>query len=96
MKSSLSSVQWDELVVDLMLCLLEWTLDHVHLEEGFMGGFGKAVLEELVLCGAEQQSVRAAGCENTPWLLAWHTPGGQQELTVLPLSPPGHRAAEAP
>lgn len=64
-----------------MLCLLEWTLDHLHLEGGFTGGLWKAVFEGSLLCGAHQQSVRAASCESTCWVLAWHALVGQQELT---------------
>lgn len=41
MKSSLSSVQLGELVVGLMLCALEWTLDRLHLKEGFVRGLWK-------------------------------------------------------
>lgn len=81
MKSSLSSVQWEELVVDLTLCLLEWTLDCLHLEEDLWEAFGKTMFEDLLLRGAHQESVRAASCENTCWVLAWHTLGEQQELT---------------
>lgn len=39
--------------------------------------FGQTVFEDLVLCGAHQQSVRAASCANTLWLLAWHTARAQ-------------------
>lgn len=70
-----------------MLCLLEWTLDRLHLEEGFMGSLWKAVFESSGLCDTHQQWVRGASCENTCWVLAWHTLGGQQELTCAPFVP---------
>ena len=82
MKSSLSSVQWGELVVGLMLCPLEWTLNHLHLEEGLVGGLWQDCLWGLnaVQC-SPAQSVRPVSCENTCWVLGCHSVGGQQELT---------------
>lgn len=64
-----------------MLCLLEWTLDHLHLEEGFMGGLWKDRVWGLTAAWCSPGVSEAASCENTCWVLAWHTLGEQQELT---------------
>lgn len=82
MKISLSSVQWGEFVVGLMLCPLEWTLDCLHLEEGFIGGLWKDCVWGLnaVQC-LPVQSVRLVSCENTCWVLACHRVGRPWELT---------------